>query len=128
MEDMEGAVGWRPGDLIIDRFGLNADFIEEHGLTWIDNLETGSGASLDDPKHRDHEKPYVKNYIREYGVRKVEANVLVARPDAGRELCRQAIHQYLSDDAPVDYERKLEPHQVEVKSEIQRLLKEKDLK
>ncbi len=67
------------------------------------------------------------NYIREYGVRKVEANVLVVRPDAGQELCRQAIHQYLSDDAPVDYERKLEPHQVEVQSEIQRLLKEKDL-
>ena len=127
MEDMAGAVGWRPDDLIIDRFGLNADFIEEHGLTWIDNLETGSGASLDDPKHRDHKKPYVQNYIHEYGVRKVEANVLVVRPDAGRELCRQAIHQYLSGDAPVDYERKLEPHRVEVQSEIQRLLQEKDL-
>ncbi len=124
---MEGAIGWRPDNLIINRFGLNADFIEEHDLTWIDNLETGSGASLDDLGHRDHEKPYVQNYIREYGVRKVEANVLVVRPDAGRELCRQAILQYLSDDAPVDYERTLKPHQVEVQSEIQRLLQEKDL-
>ncbi len=124
---MEGATGWRPDNLIINRFGLNADFIEEHGLTWIDNLESGSGARLDDPKHRDYEKPYVQNYIREYGVRKVEANVLVVRPDAGRELCRQAILQYLSGDAPVDYERKLEPHQVKVHSEIRRLLREKDI-
>ncbi len=45
MEDMEGAIGWRPDNLIINRFGLNADFIEEHGLIWIDNLETGSGAA-----------------------------------------------------------------------------------
>ncbi len=69
----------------------------------------------------------MQNYIREYGVRKVEANVLVVRPEAGRELCRQTILQYLSADAPADYERKLEPHQIEVQSEIQRLLQEKDL-
>ncbi len=127
MEDMEGAIGWRPDNLIINRFGLNADFIEEHGLTWIDNLETGSGAKLDNEDHRDHEKPYVQDYIREFGVRKVEANVLVVRPEAGRELCRQTILQYLSDDAPVDYQRKLEPHQAEVQSAIQRLLQEKNL-
>ena len=31
------------GHLTVDRFGLNYDFIEEQNLTWIDNLETGSG-------------------------------------------------------------------------------------
>jgi hypothetical protein len=41
--DMAGAVGWSPGNLTIDRFGLDYEFIEEQGLTWIDNLETSNG-------------------------------------------------------------------------------------
>ncbi len=35
--DLKRAVGWSPDRLIIDRFGLNDDFIEAQGLTWIDN-------------------------------------------------------------------------------------------
>ena len=50
-EDLSDAVGWFPDNLIIDRFGLNYDFIEENNLTWIDNLETSSGGRLDDPRH-----------------------------------------------------------------------------
>ena len=83
MEDLADAVGWSPEDLTIDRFGLNEDFIEEHGLTWIDNLETSSRRHLDDPQHLDHHKPYVQDYIEQFGVRKVEANALVTRIDAG---------------------------------------------
>jgi hypothetical protein len=60
LAELEKAVGWSPDKLIIDRFGLDYDFIEANGLTWIDNLETGSGKSLADPKHPDHLKPYVK--------------------------------------------------------------------
>ena len=77
------------------RFGLNADFIEANGLSWIDNLETSSGGRLDDPRHTDHRKPYVQTYIREFGVRKCEANPLVVTPEAGRQLCRDAILQYV---------------------------------
>ena len=58
-----GAVGWSPENLIISRFGLNAEFIDRHGLTWIDNLETSSGGQLDDPDHNDHDKRYVQDYI-----------------------------------------------------------------
>ncbi len=54
--DLADAVGWHPDNLIIDRFGLNYDFIQEHNLTWIDNLETGSGQRLDDQNHPDHDK------------------------------------------------------------------------
>jgi hypothetical protein len=79
LNDLADAVGWHPDNLIIDRFGLNAEFIERHGLTWIDNLETGSGGRLDDPQHPDHGRPYVQNYLREFGTRKVEANALVVR-------------------------------------------------
>ncbi|CAG4900280.1 hypothetical protein [Paraburkholderia saeva] len=104
-EELAKAVGWHPDNLIVDRFGLNLDFIQEHSLSWIDNLETGSGERLDDPKHKDHFKPYVQDYLRRYGARKVEANALVTQPDAARKLCREAILRYLPVDVFVDYTR-----------------------
>jgi hypothetical protein len=62
--ELERAVGWSPRNLIIARFGFDYDFIEANGLTWIDNLETSSGKSLADPRHCDHRKPYVQEYLR----------------------------------------------------------------
>jgi hypothetical protein len=107
-------------DIEIDRFGLNADFIEDLGLVWIDNLETSSGRSLASPGHPDHSKPYVQNYIRRYGVRKCEANALVVRPDEGRELLREAILRYLYEDAPEDYRASLAAPRAELRSAINR--------
>jgi hypothetical protein len=107
LNDMAGAAGWRPDNLIIDRFGLNFDFIERIGLTWIDNLETSSGKRLDDPRHRDHHKAYVKDYLSRFGARKVEANALVTRVAAARELCRQAILKYVPASAPAAYRVRL---------------------
>ena len=52
---------------------------------------TSSGIDLADPHHRDHKKPYVQDWLRDIGPRKVEANALVTAPDAGRELCFRAI-------------------------------------
>jgi hypothetical protein len=40
LRDMSAAVGWDPENLTIERFGLNHDFINANGLTWIDNLIT----------------------------------------------------------------------------------------
>jgi hypothetical protein len=122
LEDLAGAVGWQPNNLIIDRFGLNFDFIEAQGLTWIDNLETSSGGRLDSPRHPDHRKSYVQDYLRRFGARKVEANALVTRPEAARELCRQAILRYVSEDAPDRYRKALEPHREQVRGEVVRLL------
>jgi hypothetical protein len=110
--------------LEIDRFGLNADFIAEHNLTWIDNLETGSGRSLADPKHKDHRSDYVQRYLKRFGERKVEANALVVRPEAGRNLCRQAILKYLPADAPDQYEEDLEPHREMARQAIIQKLQE----
>jgi hypothetical protein len=107
LKDLAGAVGWSPDNLIIIRFGLNADFIATHGLTWIDNLETSSGKQLDDPDHNDYAKSYVQDYIAEFGVRKCEANALVAVPEVGRQLCRDAILEHVPADAVARYERKL---------------------
>ena len=119
---LSDAVGWSPGNLIIDRFGLNPDFIRRHRLTWIDNLETSSGERLDDEHHPDHYKDYVQSYIKKFGVRKVEANALVVCPEAARELCRQAILKYVSQSAIEKYRRRLAAAQRKVRAEVERLL------
>lgn len=110
LEDMSGAVGWHPNNLIIERFGLNYQFIEDNGLSWIDNLETSSGSQLNDTEHKDHYKEYVQEYIALYGVRKCEANALVIKPEKGRELCRDTILKYLPATAPQAFEERLKPH------------------
>lgn len=124
LADLSAAVGWKPEYLIVDRFGLNADFIERHGLTWIVNLETGGKKRLDSPSHPDHQKPYVQNYLTLYGARKVEANALVVRPDAGRQLCRDAILKYVDADAPRHYEAALSVEREKVRAEIETRLAE----
>src|SRR5262245_14688497 len=108
LDDLSRPVGWTSDNLIIERFGLNADFIEANDLTWIDNLETSSGERLDDPKHPDHNKSYVQDYIARFGVRKCEANALVVVPEIGRQLCYDAILRHLSPDAPRRYQRRLQ--------------------
>ena len=124
LEELGDAVGWRPDDLIINRFGLNHDFIEQQNLTWIDNLETGSGRRLDDPRHPDHSKPYVQEYLLKFGARKVEANALVVRSEAGRQLCLDAICQYVDESAPETYDVRLRPHRDEMRFEVARLMQE----
>lgn len=122
LAELTPAVGWDPDLLTIDRFGLNYDFIRKQNLTWIDNLETGSGKRLDDPSHPDHGKPYVRDYLRQYRARKVEANALVVRVDAGRRLCREAITKYVDPRAPHEYEDYLHEEREKVQAEVGRLL------
>jgi hypothetical protein len=123
MESMTDATGYSPVDLIIDRFGLNADFIDrEIPQSWTDNLITSSGEDLADPGHNDHKKPYVQNYIRQFGVRKVEANALVVRPEAGRRLCLDAIRRYIPDDLLSDFEARRETARQEARAAAAQLL------
>ena len=123
LNDLSGAVGWSPKKLTVDRFGLNEALIEELGLTWIDNLQTSKGEyPLDDPRHRDHTQPYVQDYLRRYGVRKVEANALVTAPEAGEALCRDAINRYVPEYAPGDYRTAIAPRQEELRQIIERRL------
>lgn len=95
----DGEDGYDPSDLIIDRFGLNYDFIINNNLTWIDNLITGSGKNLASPSHPNNKMAYVQDYLANVGARKCEANALVKRPDSGRELCRREIEKYVGEDA-----------------------------
>ena len=118
-EDLSKAVGWSPTNLVIIRFGLNEDFIDENELTWIDNLETSSGGRLDDEGHNDHNKDYVQDYIAEFGVKKCEANALVVVPDIGRKLCRDAILKHIPLAAVERYERKLDRLRKQLRTALQ---------
>ena len=122
LEDLTRAVGWSPHNLVISRFGLNADFVNRLGLTWIDNLETSSGQRLDDPRHPDHNKAYVQDYIRRHGARKCEANALVVAPDVGRDLCRRAILEHVPAGAPEAYADRLAIERDQLLAAIRRLM------
>jgi hypothetical protein len=124
LSKLSRAVGWSPENLIIERFGLNADFIESAELSWIDNLLTGSGKDLGDPKHPDYKKPYVADYIAKYGKRKCEANALVTAPELGRKLCRDAIEKYIDQRAAAEYGNKIRMQRFEVKEAVENRFKE----
>jgi hypothetical protein len=124
MAELSGQVGWSPDNVIIDRFGLNLNFINAHGLTWIDGLETGSGGDLAKSGHPDHHKRHVQDYLRQYGAQKVEVNAMVVRPDESRALLRATLLRYLPADTPAQYEARLAPVREQVRMEFRRLLQE----
>jgi hypothetical protein len=126
LRDLAVAVGWSPDedDLTIERFGLNYDFIMANGITWVDGLMTGSGKDLNDPKHDDHDKAYVQDYLRLYGARKVEANALVSRPAAGRQLCREAITQFIDDSGIDRYKLRLKQERARVRGVLPSVLRD----
>ena len=101
-----GEEGYDPSDLIIDRFGLNYDFIIKNKLSWIENLITGSGKNLADPSHKNFHMPYVQDYLKKIGERKCEATSLVTNPTAGRELCKETIERYLGRGAVERFKKK----------------------
>lgn len=116
--EVSGQARWLPDNLIINRFGLNYDFIMDNNLSWIDNLETGGKKDLSNPKHPDHGKPYVQEYLSKYGARKCEANALVTRPAAGRELCEKAINTFIPKIAPEIYFESLKPYREQAQREF----------
>jgi hypothetical protein len=61
-------------------------------------------------------------FLKQFGARKVEANALVTAPEAGRELCRQAILNYVAETAPEEYEAKLGEIQEVVRGKVAELL------
>lgn len=112
----DGTPGFDPADLIIERFGLNYDFIIQNRLTWIDNLITGSGKNLASPAHKNNKMQYVQHYIKTVGIRKCEANSIVTNPRNARDLCRQAIEKYLGADAEERFLQKRDAIRVEFKN------------
>lgn len=124
LQELSNAVKWSPNqeNLIIERFGLNYDLIIEAGLSWIDNLETSSGGDLSSPKHADHYKPYVQEYLKRYGARKVEANALVTRPDLAKKLIQSTLNKYIDEEQMVEFEFELKRKRKELSAEVKRQL------
>lgn len=127
----DGAKGYDPEDLIIDRFGLNYQFIIDNDFTWIDNLITGSGNNLASANHKNHKMTYVQEYLKKVGARKCEANVIVTMPQVARELVTEAIERYLGDEALERFKIKREEvnekyeemlDRLEIREEIQRVI------
>jgi hypothetical protein len=102
----DNLAGYDPSDLIIERFGLNYDFIEDNDLTWINNLITGSKKNLASPTHKNFKMSYVQEYLHTIGERKCEANAIITIPDVARDLVREAIEKYLGPDAKDRFRKK----------------------
>jgi hypothetical protein len=64
----------------------------------------------------------VQDYLARFGARKVEANALVVRPEAGRRLCLEAVRRYVPDPVLADFEARRAEAQIEARSEILQLL------
>ena len=121
LSELERATGWDPSNVIVDRFGLNRGFIEDNNLSWTDNLITSGKKSLADRHHKGYSADYVQRWLKEVGPRKVEANALVTRPEAGRQLCFDAITKYVPADAPEAYQERIDEDQESVRDELTRL-------
>ncbi len=117
----DGETGYDPRDLIIDRFGLNYEFITGNNLTWIDNLVTGGGelakmvggqviqgTTKNGRPHPNFHLPYLQEYLAKVGVRKCEANALVVAPDAGRFLCEKTVLSFLGEGCIDRFKKKKE--------------------
>jgi len=117
----DGFQGFDPEDLIIERFGLNYDFIVQNDYSWIDNLITGSGKNLANPDHENYNLPYVQDYLRTVGVRKCEANAVVTTPEAARQLMRNTIESFLGLDAKKRFALKKMMIRDEYQYELERL-------
>lgn len=113
---------WDAPDFDVVPIGLTEGQIDDLGLMKINNLETGAGRDLSDPRHPDHHKPYVQDYIAQFGMWKCEANALVGHPARARNLLESAINRFIPPGHPDDIRAQNEPAQEAVRQEIARLV------
>lgn len=121
--DLKG-LDWPEPDFEVVNIGLTEEQIDNMGLMKIENLETGGGKDLANPNHPDHDKPYVQDYIRRYGVWKVEANALVSHPREAVEIFADAVREYIPDGHLEALREANAPGQRAVRSEIERLMRD----
>lgn len=115
---------WDCPEFEVVNIGLTEAQIDALDLMKIGNLETGGGRDLSDPRHPDHFKPYVQDYIARFGVWKCEANALVGNPRQAKGLLESAINRFIPATHPADIEAKNEPAKEEVREEISRLMRD----
>lgn len=119
--DLKG-LDWGEPEFEVVNVGLTEGQINALDLMKIDNLETGGGRDLSDPRHPDHRKPYVQDYISRYGVWKCEANALVGKPRQARALLEDAINRFIPRSHPEEAESRNAAGRQVVQDEIARLM------
>lgn len=120
--DLKG-LNWYDPEFEVVNIGLTEEQIDDLGLMKIENLETGGGKDLSNPRHPDHFKPYVQEYIARYGVWKVEANALVANPREAQRIFTDAIQEYIPQHHLGIVREDNAPGQELVREEIKKLMK-----
>jgi len=114
-------------ELVIDHFGLSFDYIvnELPQSVWTPNLITSGGKSLANPEHPDFKKYRVAEWLETVGERKCEANAIVVRPEAGRELLRRTLEKYVDMEGIDRYESDIETAREELAAQLPDFLSEK---
>lgn len=115
---------WFDPDFEVVNIGITEEQINRLGLMKIPNLETGGGRDLSDPRHPDHGKAYVRNYIDRFGVWKCEANALVGNPQGAADLLEDAINEFIPAHHPRAVRDANQPGQDEVREHISRLVRD----
>lgn len=115
-------LNWDDPDFDVVPIGLTEGQIDDLGLMKINNLETGGGRDLSDPRHPDYHKPYVQDYIGRFGVWKCEANALVGNPNGAQKLLESAINRFIPARHPEDISEQNGPARAAVREEIARLV------
>ncbi len=125
LNDLQDATGTDPSFIHFHRFGLNYEYIIENDLVWTDNLTTGSKVKnalpLDNPRHKNHNDAHVQDYIQKYGVRKVEANALLKDIAMARQLLRDEINKYITENELDEYEDSLIESRNDLKKSFEKL-------
>lgn len=121
--DIKG-LDWDDPDFDVVNVGLTEGQIDRLGLMKIDNLETGGGGDLSSPRHPDHNKPYVLDYISRFGVWKCEANALVGNPREAEGLLETAINRFVPESHPTDISDLNGPGREAVREEISRIMQD----
>jgi hypothetical protein len=114
-------------DLVIDHFALSYDYIvaELPQSVWTPNLITSGGRTLADPKHPDYAKYRVAEWLATVGERKCEANAIVVRPEAGRDLLRRTLDKYIDTDGVKRYRADIAAGRAELAKRLPPFLAEK---
>ena len=111
INDLSRATGYRADNMIIERFGLNKKDIDENNLIWIDNLKTSSG------KDADESNSIVREYIAQFGRKKVEANAIFRNAETiqiAKKLFIDAIEKYQGNDLMSRFDEKISERKEEI--------------
>jgi len=66
-----------------------------------------AGLTKNGKPHKNFKMPYLQEYIRNFGIRKCEANAIVPMPEEARELVEDTIIEFVGEDALERFNEKM---------------------